>query len=261
MSFKKCCSDFYQTDYVRLLFGDSIHPGGLGLTKELGERLKIAKQSNVLDVACGLGTSAIFIAKNFCCHITGVDIGEKNIAEAERISLAQGVSELTKFVVGDAENIVNLFKQDTFDYSICECSFCLFADKERAAHELFKVTRKDGKIGMSDVVIRNEIPQSLKEALSQFLCILEAKSEEEYSRYLKNAGFTNVRVYDKKYEMLRLLDDIMKRIFAAELLQGLGKIDLDNVNIDLNKIKQIIKEVKHCVNSNTISYVLIVGDK
>ena len=52
-------------------------------------------------------------------------------------------------------------------------------------------------------------------------------------------------------------------MFAAELLQGLGKIDLhnSNSNIDLNKIKNIIKEVKHCVNSNTLSYVLIVGDK
>jgi len=73
----------------------------------------------------------------------------------------------------------------------------------------------------------------------------------------------------KKDEMLKLLDDIMKRMwspgqmFAAELLQGLGKIELnDNTNdIDLNKIKHVIKEVKYCVNSNIIGYALIIGDK
>jgi arsenite methyltransferase len=263
MNYKKCCSEFYQTDYVKLLFGDSMHPGGLGLTKELAERIEIVKESNVLDVACGLGTSAISIAKNFHCHITGIDLSEKNVAEAERISIAQGVSEITKFIIGDAENVVDLFKQETFDCSMCECSFCLFEDKKRAAEELYKVTRKNGKIGISDIVVRNEISLHLRDALSRFLCVLEAKSEQEYKGYLKNAGFTNIHIYDKKHEMLKLLDDIMKRMFAAELLQGLGKIDLhnSNSNIDLNKIKNIIKEVKHCVNSNTISYVLIVGDK
>lgn len=231
------------------------------MTKELGEKIEIVKESNVLDVACGLGTSAIFIAKNFGCHITGIDLSEKNIAEAERTSLVHGVSEIANFMIGDAENVVNLFKQETFDCSVCECSFCLFEDKEKAAEELYKVTRKNGKIGISDIVIRNEIPQSLKDALSRFLCILEAKSEQEYKGYLENAGFTNIHIYDKKHEILKLLDDIMKRMFAAELLQGLGKIELDNSKIDLNKIKDIIKEVKHCVNSNIISYALIVGDK
>jgi ubiquinone/menaquinone biosynthesis C-methylase UbiE len=96
-------------------------------------------------VACGLGTSAIFIAKNFGCHITGIDLSEKNIAEAKRISVEQGVSQSTNFVFGDAEDVVDIFKQETFDCSICECSFCLFEDKKRAAEELYKVTRKNGR--------------------------------------------------------------------------------------------------------------------
>lgn len=260
-NFKKCCSEFYQTDYVRLLFGDSMHPGGLELTKELGEKMGIVKQSNVLDIACGLGTTAIFIAKNFGCQITGIDLSEKNIAEAKRTSLIQGVSEITNFMICDAENVVKLFKQEAFDCCMCECSFCLFEDKKRAAKELYSVTRRNGKIGISDIVIRNEIPQSLKDALSRFLCVLEAKSEQEYTGYLENAGFTNIRIYDKKHEILNLLDDITKRIFAVELLRGLGKIELDTINIDLNKIKYIIKEIKRCVNSNFISYSLIVADK
>jgi glucose/arabinose dehydrogenase len=44
----------------------------------------------------------------------------------------------------------------------------------------------------------------------------------------------NIHCYDKKQKILRLLDDIMKRIFAAELLKGLRKLEINN-NINLNK--------------------------
>ena len=35
--FKRCCADFYQEKISRLLFGESMHPGALDLTNELGE--------------------------------------------------------------------------------------------------------------------------------------------------------------------------------------------------------------------------------
>lgn len=259
MSIKECCADFYQTDLVRLFFGDSMHPGGLELTKELGNRIGIAKESKVLDAACGRGATAIFIAKNFGCHVTGIDLSGKNIEKAKAISKKEGISEITDFRVGDVENIIDFFTDETFDYVICECSFCLFDDKKKAAEELYRVTRKKGKIGISDIVVRSEVQQSLKDALNRFLCILEAKSENEYKEYLEDAGFVNIQFYDNKQKILKLLDDIMKRIFAAELLKGLGKLELNNV--DFNKTKNIIKEVKGCVNSNIISYALIIGDK
>lgn len=75
--FKKCCADFYQTDIIRLLFGNSIHPGSLALTRELAEKMGLVRESNVLDVACGVGTTAIFIAKTFGCNVTGIDLGQK----------------------------------------------------------------------------------------------------------------------------------------------------------------------------------------
>ncbi|GAH04319.1 unnamed protein product, partial [marine sediment metagenome] len=36
---KGACCNFYEHDIIRVLFGDSLHPGGLTLTKELGVKL------------------------------------------------------------------------------------------------------------------------------------------------------------------------------------------------------------------------------
>lgn len=259
MSTKKCCADFYQTDLVRLLFGDSMHPGGLTLTNELGKKLGIVKESKVLDVACGLGTSVIFIAKNFCCQVTGIDLSEKNIEEAKKTSFKEGTSERTYFRVSDAENIN--FEDESFDYVLCECSFCLFPDKKKASENLYRVIRKQGRIGLSDIVISGEIPESVKDVLNNFICILEANNERQYKEYLESAGFTNIQFCDRKYDILRLLDDIRKRIFAAELLSGLGKTNIMIKNADLAKIKKTVREVNECVNSGIISYALITADK
>lgn len=257
-NFKRCCTDFYQTDLVRLLFGDSMHPGGLQLTKELGEKIRIKKENKVLDLACGLGTTDIFLAKHFGCHVTGIDLAEKNIQEAKKSSIKQGISNLVDFKVGDVENIIIDFRDEIYDCVVAECSFCLFQDKMKNSKETHRIMKKDGRIGISDIVVNSEIPLSIRDVLFRFVCILEANSTEEYKEYLLNAGFTNIQFYNKKQELLRLMDDIKKRIFAAELLKGLGKME---INFDFDKIKNTIKEVNECINSNIISYALITGDK
>ena len=258
MSIKNCCANFYQTDLVRLLFGNSMHPGGLQLTCELAQEMGIAKESRVLDIACGLGTTAIFLAKKFGCHVTGIDLGSRNIEEANRLSLVGGVSQNTMFKVGDAEYID--CEDEIFDYVLSECSFCLFPDKRKSSEEMYRVLKKQGKVGISDIVVRKELHHNIKEALSNFVCILEAKNELEYIGYLENAGFVNIKSYDKKQNILSLIDEIKKRLFAAELLNGLGKLNITK-NIDLDKTKNTIHEIKAYISSDIISYALLIGHK
>src|SRR5574340_319176 len=256
MDIKQCCANFYQNDLTRLLFGDSMHPGGLGLTKELGEKIFLKKESKVLDLACGIGTSTIFLAKEFGCNVTGLDLGQKNIEIAKTNSKNAGTTNKTNFQIGDAEKIK--LESKTFDQIICECAFCLFPNKTQTSQEIFRVTKKGGMIGISDIVIRGDLPATLKEALFQFVCVLEAKSEQEYEYYLQSAGFSNIQFYDKKDYLLQLIDDIKKRLFAAELLIGLGKI---KVEFDIAKIKKTLQEIKTCVETGLVSYTLITGTK
>ena len=256
MDVKQCCADFYKNDFVRILFGDSLHPGALKLTEELGHKIGLEKDDMVLDVACGVGTSSIFFAKKFGCKTTGIDLSQKNIETAITISSEQGTQMLTKFKVGDAEKFD--FENDLFDAVICECSLCLFPDKTAAVKEMFKVLKKNGKIGISDVVVRGKLPKEMQDALYKFICILDAKSEPEYNEFLEEAGFSNITFQDKKVDMLALLDDIKRRIFAAELAIGLGKLKLD---VDINMIKQVLHLVRNCVDSGLVSYTLITAEK
>jgi len=254
METKQCCADFYQDDKIRLIFGESMHPGGLKLTKELGEMLGISEGKKVLDIASGYGVSAILLAKNFGCKVDGIDLAEKNVDIATKAS--DKVSELVNFKLGDAEDMD--FEEESFDYAISECSFCLFPDKHKASKEMYRVLKVGGKLGMSDVVVRGQLQDTMKNTLYKFICIQDAKSEREYKDILESAGFENFYFEDKKIDILELLGQIRKKIFILEMAKGLDKIKID---IDLDDAKRILKEIKECVDKGTISYGLMTAEK
>src|SRR5580658_9970524 len=79
---KSCCAAVYQSDFARLLLGDSFHPGGQRLTARIGEHLGLGPGVRVLDVASGKGESAIFVARQFGCEVVGMNFGPQNVREA-----------------------------------------------------------------------------------------------------------------------------------------------------------------------------------
>src|SRR5437762_10500966 len=79
---KSCCARLYESDIVRLLLGDSFHPGGLNLTSRLGKLLKLGPASRVLDVASGKGSSALHLADRFGCEVAGIEYSAENVHQA-----------------------------------------------------------------------------------------------------------------------------------------------------------------------------------
>jgi ubiquinone/menaquinone biosynthesis C-methylase UbiE len=50
-----------------------IHPGGLSATSELAEASGLREGGHILDLGCGKGTTAIYLARKYGCDVTGVD--------------------------------------------------------------------------------------------------------------------------------------------------------------------------------------------
>ena len=50
------------------------HPGGIGLTKEIFKSERITPATRILDVGCGTGQSAAYLASKYGAIVTGIDI-------------------------------------------------------------------------------------------------------------------------------------------------------------------------------------------
>jgi hypothetical protein len=78
---KSCCAAVYGVELVGLVLGDSYHPGGAALTRRLAGALGLRSGQRVLDVAAGIGTSALLLAAERDVDVVGVDLGEAQPVE------------------------------------------------------------------------------------------------------------------------------------------------------------------------------------
>jgi len=254
---KSCCAAAYESDFARLLLGDSFHPGGLALTERLGELLALSPSDHVLDVACGRGDSSIFLATRFGCRVTGIDWGETNITQATLRAAAASVSTLVQFKPGDAESLDD--PGASFDVVLCECAFCTFPNKLAATREFARVLRPGGRVGLSDLTRSGELPAELTGLLAWIACIADARPAEEYAAYLEGAKFQLLSVERHDEALAQMVHDIQGRLLAAELMVRLEKMSLPGV--DFAEAKTTAACAARAVRSGLLGYSLITAQK
>src|SRR3954466_5215933 len=71
-----------------------IHPGGRASTEALLRRAAIDSSSRVLDVGCGVATTAIDTARRYGAHVTAIDVAPVMLDRAEANVAAAGVAHM-----------------------------------------------------------------------------------------------------------------------------------------------------------------------
>ena len=254
---KQCCANLYESDFAKLLLGDSFHPGGLRLTQRLGQRLQLGPHSRVLDVASGNGTSAFFLAEKFGCSVIGVDYGKHNVATANAAATERGVSSRVRFDQADAEQLP--FVDSSFDAAICECAFCTFPDKPQAAREFARVLRPGGMVGISDLTRAGELSKELDGLLAWIACIADAQPIEEYVRCFRDAGLTPRTTETHENVLIDMVRQIQGKLLGVEIMAGLKKIDLPG--LDLIAAKQMATAALAAIHKGQLGYTIIVSQR
>jgi arsenite methyltransferase len=252
---KQCCASLYESDFAKLLLGDSFHPGGEKLTERLGVLLELTPESRVLDVASGRGASALFLAERFGCEVMGVDYSRQNVEQANAEAAAKGIGGRAVFEQGDAEAVP--FGDDSFDAVICECAFCTFPDKRAAAAEFARVVRTGGRAGLSDLTRGPVLPKELDGLLAWVACIADAQPVENYVRYLSEAGFRVDRAEPHDEALLEMVDRIRMKLLGVEIMAGLKKIDL--AGVDLEAAKSTAQAAAEAVRQGALGYAIVCG--
>jgi SAM-dependent methyltransferase len=218
---KQCCAQLYKSDLAKCLLGDSFHPEGLALTEWLGEPLHLGPQSRVLDVGCGKGSSGAYVAEHFDCEVVGVDYGERNVAQANRLAETKRLAR---------------FRCERADAEKCPFrtlhSMRLFA----SAHSVHSINQRCARIRPTysprrkSRAERSHASCIAASRIGQFLphstCIAEAQPVERYQAYLREAGFAVSTIEEHDEALHEMVHQIRGKLLAAEVLIALKKLDL-----------------------------------
>lgn len=193
-------------------FRKSFHLGGLKATKELVELCHIGKGKYVLDVGCGTGKTACYIAKEYGCKVMGIDILEKMIDRLKERAKREKVEDKVEFVVADAQNLP--FRNDVFDIVIGEFITGLLDDKEKGVNEYLRVAKAKGYIGLNEATWIKTPPAELAEYISRTYGVKDILTPGKWKKLLLNAGLKDITIRIHKasalYEKLEALKDFLR---------------------------------------------------
>ena len=84
---------------------DHFHARGFPATVELADRMPIKAGQRILDIGCGLGGPARYIAKRFQCTVDGIDITAAFVEAAQKLTALIGMQRQVKIELGDGQRL------------------------------------------------------------------------------------------------------------------------------------------------------------
>ena len=148
----------------------------------------------VLDLGSGAGLDVLLSARRVAPDgiAYGLDMTDEMLEVARANQGKAGVTN-ARFLKGEMENVP--LPDSSVDVIISNCVVNLSPDKDRVLSEAFRVLRPGGRIAISDIVVRGEIPDALRSDLEAWSgCIAGALSDAEYISKLHRAGFGQVDI-------------------------------------------------------------------
>jgi SAM-dependent methyltransferase len=195
----------------------------------------------VLDLGSGGGIDVLVSARRVGPNgkAFGLDMTDEMLVlarENQRKSALQNV----EFIKGEIENIP--LPDNSVDVVLSNCVINLSADKDQVLREAFRVLRPGGRLAVSDVVVRGEVPEEVRRSMELWVgCIAGALDEKDYSAKLANSGFDAISIEPTRVYQV---DD------ARSFLSGQG-IDVDAIapQIDGKFMSAFVRAVKPATGS------------
>jgi ubiquinone/menaquinone biosynthesis C-methylase UbiE len=231
-----------------------IHPGGRTSTDELIRQADLQDGHSVLDVGCGVGTTAIEIARRFDVQIKAVDIASIMLERAQANVRQTGLDQQIEVKQGDILSLQ--FPDDAFDRVIAE-AVTMFVDRPRAARELVRVCKPGGRVLATEFVWRRPPSAETRQIFLGEICPgLRFDSAEEWIQIYETAGLRDIQVITGSFDMMTptgfLRDEGLTNTFRV-MIRTLSR------RCYVQKMAWLMPRMTRAVPY--LGYVLIVGTK
>jgi len=157
----------------------------------------LRKGEVVLDLGSGGGIDVLLAARKVGPkgRAIGVDMTQDMIDLARKNADEAGF-ENVEFRLGDIEDLP--VDSGSVDVIISNCVINLAPDKDRVFKEAYRVLRAGGRVMVSDIVTKGELPKEIREDPDAWAgCVAGALDEAVYVGKMRSAGFRDVKVLSR----------------------------------------------------------------
>lgn len=166
---------------------DEFHIGGRLATDNLIDQLNFSDQSHILDVGCGLGGAARYVAAKYNNRVSGIDLTPEYIETGKALCGWLNLAEYITLEHGSALSMP--FEDNMFDGGYMLHVGMNIHDKALLFSEIYRVLKPGAYFGVYDVMRQKDgeliypVPWATESDTSKL------STPEEYKQALSDAGF------------------------------------------------------------------------
>src|SRR6266436_1721990 len=121
---------------------EHLHSGGLDTTRRQAKRIALTEDSRVLDVGCGIGGPARYLAHTNGCRVDGIDLTPELIETGQVLTERCQLADRVALRVGNALELP--YSEQTFDVIWCQNVAMNIADKAGLFAGVYRVLKPGG---------------------------------------------------------------------------------------------------------------------
>jgi len=174
---------------------EEFHIGGRKATAHAVDKMSLRAGQRVLDVGCGIGGAARYIAYQSGCSVAGIDLTPEYIEVAKRLTELTGLENRVTFEVASALSMP--FKDEAFDAAITLHVAMNIPERAALYREIARVLAPGATLYIFDVMKKGDsglcfpVPWAESEDTSHLT------TPEEMCMLLETAGFNVREVSDR----------------------------------------------------------------
>ena len=173
---------------------DHFHARGFPATVELADQLPIKAGQHLVDIGCGIGGPAHYIAKRFNCRVSGVDITPAFVEAANKLTTLVGMEGTVDVQLGDGHELP--YADETYDGGYTQHVTMNVADRHKFFAEAFRVLKPGSFFALTEHGLGPEGQPHCPCPWSEDGTGAYLVTPKETKRHLEDAGFEGVEIED-----------------------------------------------------------------
>ncbi len=219
---------------------EEFHIGGREATVQIVEKMSLTRNQYILDIGCGIGGAARYIAGRSGCNVEGIDLTPEYIDIARTLTELTGLKEKINFNVASALSMP--FENKTFDAAITLHVAMNISDRSALYSEISRVLKPGAALYIFDVMKKNDedpvfpVPWAETEETSHLT------TPDEMRLLLENAGFNITQVSDRTDFALDFFKKSMDASRNSTALPGIQTVMGEGAT---EKLKNVMNNIKN----------------
>ena len=214
---------------------ESIFDASRRAVKKIADQVHLDNTKKVLDIGAGFGGSARYLAKTYSCHVTCLNLSEKENQRNRQMSEEQGLTHLIEVTDGSFESLP--YENEAFDVVWSEDAILHSGEKGRVMTEVSRVLKTDGDFVFTDPMQSDRCPEGVLKPILERINLDSMGSVKLYRALAKENNLKEIKVIDLAHHLPVHYDRVRRELEGRyeEVAGIISREYIDNMLVGLKR--------------------------